>query len=117
MQELIDKNCAIRQQPPRDAIYFEAMRYCERYGIGSDGFRAVEASFRIRAFQEAMEPFVREITRLTAMQLLPVILSDGTIAESPSGRLDPALEAQFRDVEKAIAKQCGVPTDALRTAP
>jgi len=104
-------NATAMQAITRDACYFEALRYCDRHDITDrESFERVEHSIRFRAFQEAIQPFIRmKCSRMNFKMPKRIIYADGSSeTEYEWTEEEKALLAQIDELIAAEAKRLGL---------
>jgi hypothetical protein len=90
-------------------IQAEARRIAERSGVTDvDGLQRIEAALRVRAYQDAIRPYIDAKVRVEALRLIKYvqIASDGTVhaeyeplsleAQELMAGVDKAIEAEAR---------------------
>lgn len=95
------------------ALEAEARRIARNSDITDlDGLRRVEAALRVRAYQEAIQPYIDAKVRLEALRLIKrvTIASDGTV-HAEYEPLSPAAQEAVAHIDEAIeaeAKRFGL---------
>ena len=85
-------------------IQAEARRIAERSGVTDmDGLQRIEAALRVKAYQEAIQPYINAKVRIEALRLIVrvTIASDGTV-NAEYEPLSPEIQKLFAQLDEAM---------------